>query len=143
MSRSDYRKLLKATFTDDSAEVGRISRGLGDVTWKDSGLLVAALFSLSIEGRFTGYAGEDPVGEFLAEARTEFAAASLSIDPAVAENVVRAAVGDEDLLDTVPPLEGMQVQIALIHKIFIDAGLDSDQIDAMLDKAEALLDQAV
>lgn len=143
MSRAAYRNLLKATFTQDAETVDRISAELGDVPWKDSGLLVAALFSLAIRGRFARDASPAAVRAFVTEARDDYAEVDQPIKPLIAEGVVRAALGEEDMLDEVPPLEGMQVQMALTHKILLEAEATGEQIDRMLDQAEALLDESL
>lgn len=141
MSRSDYRVLLAAILTDDVEGAKRAGRRVGEVTWNDSGLLVAALFSLVIKGRFKSDSGADAVREFIAQALREFTVADIGINPLVVEGVVRAALGEEDLLDGIAPLEGMQAQIALMHKVLGDADISRDQLDALLDQAERLLDE--
>jgi hypothetical protein len=141
MSRDQYRNLLKATFTDDSETVERLTAQLGEVPWRDSGLLVAAVFSLAVKGRFLSETNPDAVYEFVAEAHRDTAAASDPLDVELAEKVVRAALGEEELLDDVPPVAGMQVQIALTHKILTEAEQTPEQVDRILRKAQALLDQ--
>lgn len=143
MSRADYRKLLKATFVEDFDEVDRINADLGDTDWKDSGLLIAAVFSVAIEERFAKDSSRSAVKDFITAARADYAEADNPIKPLVAEGVVRAALGEEELLDGISAAESMQVQMILAHKIISEGEKSPAEIDALLDRAEKLLDSSV
>ena len=106
-------------------------------------MLVAAAFAIAVEERFADDDSLDAVRVFIREAREDFAAADEPIKPLVAEGIVRAALGEDDLLDDIDPLEGMRIQVGLTHKIFAEAGKTAEQIDQALSEAEAMVDEAM
>ncbi|CAM3436305.1 hypothetical protein [Stackebrandtia soli] len=141
MSRAAYREVLQAIYTGDFNRADQLSDALGDVAWRDSGMLVAAVFSLAVKGRFTADSSPEAIRDFVTDATTAVSDPDGTMG-AVINGVVRAALGEEHLLDTIPPGTGMRVQLTLTRKIFADADASADSIAGILDQAERLLDEA-
>jgi hypothetical protein len=101
--------------------------------------LVTAAFCVAAERRFPKESTAADVIEFVGDARsrTESLAA---IDPRLAERVILAVTGDEEI-DDVDPKTSFETQLLLLAALTADARYDSASLEDFLTEARKLADQ--
>jgi len=106
---------------------------------KEYRMLATAAFCVAAERRFPSGSTTADVIEFVGDARsrTESLAA---IDPRVAERVILAVVGDEDV-DDVDPKTSFETQLLLLAAMTADQHYDAAGLEEFLTEARKLADQ--
>lgn len=137
-NRSNYRKILEASLRGDFDDAERLNAEFSDIPFSDSAVLVGAVFYLAVKHRFSGGADHATVKAFIDEALAEYANAQPPIKPLTAEALVRAALGETELMQGIGAEEAVPVQMSLVYKIVADAELSHADISALLDKGEKL-----
>ena len=139
--RTEYKALLRAMFTDDDATARAKAEELGDVPYRDAGLLVAAAFAIAMERRFADETSHEAVKSFVAEAQQNFDQAAGSVKPLMAEALVRAALGEPELMEEIPREDAVQPQILLTYKVLVEEEATPADVDRLLDEAEELAER--
>lgn len=139
--RAEYREILRATLTGDFQAAQDKAAQLGDIRWADSGLLVGAVFAITVNRRFGDDASHASVKAFVEEARQNFAESERPIKPLMAEALVRGVLGEPELLREIPREEAMPTQIALAYKILDEEEATPADVDRLLDEAEELAEK--
>jgi hypothetical protein len=139
-TRAEYRQVLQAMLNGEAGTATQLNQFTGEVTWRDSGLLVTAAYALAAQQRFADDESHAAIKDFVAEAQRNYATAPTPIRPLIAEGVTRAVLGEEDLLNDISPEDQQVTQMLLTYKIVQDAGMTPPQVDELLNEAEALVD---
>lgn len=142
-AEAGYRRIFQAMLNGDAETAKQLNENQGEVTWKDSGLLVTAAFALLAEQRFADDESHAAVKAFVAEAEQNYAQAASPIKPLVAEGVTRAVLGEAELLDDISRDDQQSTQLLLTYKIVQDSEMTPEQVNQLLDEAETLVDDWV
>jgi hypothetical protein len=126
--------MIRALLADDMETLRRLQAGLdGDESRVFAAMLTAA-FNKAANDKFgKGHTTADVI-DFVAEARARYVGPE-TVSAEDAEYVIRAALGEEDLADAMSGYAFGQAQTAMLVAIVRDAGLSSDEIDALLEVA--------
>ncbi|QSB05212.1 hypothetical protein [Natronoglycomyces albus] len=137
-SRSIYRRLLQATFLGDREAMAVAAAELEgkEVTWADSGLLAASVFTLAVRDWFADSVDEAGVKE-LALAASDRSDQELS----TVKTVIWSALGHDNLVDEVSPMQRMRAQVAIVTEIITKAEGTAEEVSGLMDQAEQMLDE--
>jgi hypothetical protein len=126
--------MTRALLVDDIDTFRRLNAGLDrDETPAFAALLASAFFKAANDKFGEDYAVADII-EFVAEARAQYVG-SETVSAEDAERVIRAVLGEEDLVENMSAYERGQARTAMLVALVRDAGLSADEIDALLDAA--------
>ncbi|MGH3727917.1 MAG: hypothetical protein ACRDTU_04090 [Micromonosporaceae bacterium] len=129
------RSLLVDEFTDfdkhfQQLEARRSQDGFGE--------FLGSCFFLAVRRRFAPGQPLVDIIRLVANARVVYDLSGSDLDPAIAERLIRTALGAEDRLADANPHTIQKVQITLVHKLLTDEQLYEDEIEDFLNEAEAL-----
>ncbi|MGH8793634.1 MAG: hypothetical protein ACRDXX_13455 [Stackebrandtia sp.] len=136
--RAQYRRILESSLKGDFEEAERLNAEADDIPFSDSAVLVGAAFYLAVRKNFVSDASHDAVKAFVKEAAAEYADAQPQLRPLVIEGLVRAVLGEADLMQGIDAQEAVQTQMPLTYKIVADLRLSGDALSQLLDEAEEL-----
>ena len=124
--------VMRALLTDDMNTFSHLHAGLiGDERRAFAALLTAA-FNKAVNDKFGERHTVTDIIEFVANARAQYVGPE-TVSAEDAEHVIRAALGEEDLVDAMDAYTFGQAQTAMLLALVRDAGLSNDEIDALLD----------
>jgi hypothetical protein len=126
--------MTRALLTDDIETFRRLNAGLdGDETRVFATLLAAVFFTAASDKFGKDYTVADII-EFVAEARVQYVGPE-TVSAEDAERVIRAVLGEEDLVDGMSAYARGQARTAMLVAIVRGTGLSAEEIDALLDAA--------
>lgn len=138
---AQYKELLRALFKDDTQAAQRIAAEHGDSSWEGTGSLLMAVFGTAIDRRFTTDGSHAAIMSFVREAEDAFRSAGQAFNPLYAELLVRAVLGEDELIQQVPRDDATALMMPLADKAVSDLKLSDAEVDKLLDDAEALISQ--
>lgn len=136
--QAQYRQILEAGLRGDFTEAERLNAELGDIPFSVSAVLVGAVFYMAVQQRFATDSSPAAVHKFTKEALAEYADATPPIEQSVVDALVRAALGEEDLMQGLDAAETVPVQMSLVYKIVADLHLSDVQLAKLLNDGESL-----
>lgn len=95
-------------------------------------VVLAAAFREATARRFGEDRTSGDIVEFVAEARARYPRVSESVTALDAENVIRAALGEEDLIDSMSGYAYGAAQAAMLFALTHETETPSDDIDSLL-----------
>lgn len=137
-TRANYRQILEASLRGDFDEAERLNAELGDIPFSESAVLVGAAFYVAVKHQFREDSNHAAVIAFVNEAMAEYANAQPPMNSVTAEALVRAALGESELMRGIEAEEAVPTQLSLVYKVVQDAQLSGDDISALLDQSERL-----
>jgi hypothetical protein len=136
-SWDDHVALLRAMLTGDDDAYQRISAELERRGDSDRfGVLLSVAFTLALRRHFpAGYTAADVIS-LAARIRADSEEAASQISPAGAERLLRAALGEPGLADSIDDLTKGGTQAVGLALLISDQQLDSGQLDTFLAEAQ-------
>lgn len=131
------RTLLRAFALRESAEAQRLNDELPEAQRDEYFDLVAALFAVVLERRFSDGVSGQAISGFVSEMQYDYRNAQPPFNSRAATIVVRAAFGDDKLLSEVASAEVLNIQHQVITKVVAQDASAATGIDSLLDEAEA------
>jgi len=134
--RTAEARFLRAELDGDQAEQARIlDAELTDGWWPE---VLPAAFVLAARRRFGEFGNRHLVTVF-ARRFVDRAPGAADFSPRTVEAVIRAAAGEDWLLETVDPALGLQIMYAGLFALADDLGLNTMQSGQLLAEAEAMV----
>jgi hypothetical protein len=136
-SWDDHVALLRAMLTGDDATYQRLSADLERRGDSDRfGVLLSIAFTLALRRHFrAGYSAADVI-RLAGRIRADSEEAASQIDPAGAERLIRAALGEPGLADSIDDLTKGGTQAVGLVLLVGDDQPDGGQLDAFLAEAQ-------
>lgn len=129
MQAGDATQLLESVVTKDAELPEEAFDRLGVTT---SFVLVGTALELAARRRFGDAAGPRVISEYASQLRRRYPDSADSIKPMVAEAVLRAALGEDDMLDGIPVQEVFSVSVLATFALVQDLELDENQLAAFI-----------
>lgn len=120
----------------DSSVIERVG-GVGN-----SRAAVSGAFAVAVERRFEKPPSREDVAALVARVRGQYVRAE-GLPPMLGEAVVRAAYGEEHLVDELSGEEYTRGQLLMTYGIVHDLGLKDEQFDAFLDEATEVANEII
>lgn len=140
MASSDIMDLFRAAVREDSEAVDRLSEQIGEHNWPAVAGRIAAVFGLTVHRRFKPDGDVRDIARFVAEARAELAEGD-DIPVLESEALIRAALGEAQLAESIPQDVAVPAQIVLAVKILRDEHLSGGEVEKVLAEADALAER--
>lgn len=137
MASSEVIALFRARVRDDNETVDRLSDQLEGTEPRVLAGQITAVFGLAVHRRFTATSDASEIVRFVADFRNELDDPN-EVPPTEAETLIRAALGDGGLAESIPLDVAIPAQIALAVKILQDENLSDLHLEKFLNEAEAL-----
>ena len=137
---NDQIAALRAYLTGDAESCTRILGRLDHAARLDYVTLVSAAFFEAVEQRFARDASTTEVVAFVGNVRARSEHLANSIDPGIAERLIRDVYTDEGVSDISDETKGSHHAL-LLAGLVADEGYDEAGLDEFLDKARKLADE--
>ncbi|MGH3748508.1 MAG: hypothetical protein ACRDT8_14060 [Micromonosporaceae bacterium] len=125
------RALLSGQFDAVATHVGQAEGGVR--LWDAVTGLLNAAFWLAVDRRFDPDADQE-ITEYVTTVCREHPEA----EPRVAEALIKAALGEEQLVAALDPEATLPVQMVLLHRLIADRKLTDDQLEEFLSETVRL-----
>jgi len=129
--------LFRAAVREDSETVDRLSEEIGQDNWSAVAGRIAAVFGLAVHRKFGSESDVRAITEFVADTRADIDEGE-DIRPLEAEALIRAALGETELAEGIPPDVAVPTQVVLAIKILRDEHLSGKDVNELLGEAESL-----
>ena len=133
---SQYKEHLRAMFKGESERSRQILESMGDGPWPGTGRFNLAVFGLATEMRFEDDESHEAVLAFVARLMDSLQGQPGAPKPLQVELLIRAALGETELLDEVPAETANTIMPLVAHVVVNDLELTGQAIDQLLDDAE-------
>ncbi len=127
-------KMLRALLAGDFEAVDAY---VYEVEWEAGTGLLNAAFWLAVNRRFNATSSLRAIQVYVAEAHHEYA----NLDTPTAELLIRAARGEEHLIDGLEPESALPVEMVLLHKLVADERPTEQQYEAFISESIRLAEQ--
>ncbi|GIJ29182.1 hypothetical protein Vqi01_43440 [Micromonospora qiuiae] len=136
--RTEFSDLIRAMARRDWGTINRLLDEVESIGWRGGSQVIAAAFAIAVNEHFTaGHSPTDDVARFVAETRSQFPAAQ-SLPTLEMEGLVRAALGEVDLIENLSPEAALQMQIVILGKLLHDGYHTEPELEAFLADVESV-----
>jgi hypothetical protein len=108
-----------------------------EVEWESGTGLLNAAFWLAVNRRFDVHSTLRTIQVYVSEAHHEYP----NLDTSIAEVLIRAARGEEHLIDGLDPASALPVEMVLLHKLVVDERLSEAQFEDFIADSFRLAEQ--
>ncbi len=134
--RTEFSDLIRAMARRDWGTADRLLDEVESIGWRGGSQVIAAAFAIAVNERFTTSHSPTDVARFVAETRSQFPAAQ-SLPTLEMEGLVRAALGEVDLIKNFNPEAALQMQIVILGKLLQDGYHTEPELEAFLADVES------
>ncbi|WP_435204785.1 hypothetical protein [Micromonospora sp. bgisy143] len=127
------RALARADWDTADALVGEIGRS----GWVGGLQVIGAAFALAVHRRFEPEATPSEVAAWVAAARSQYQEGD-TLPALEMEGLIRAALGEEELVDNVPVETLIAAQVFILGQLLLEARLAPAELDGFVSEAEQL-----
>lgn len=110
-----------------------------EVEWDAGTGVINAAFWIAVNRRFTMETSRREIADYVTELKRRYTA----MEPAVAEVLIRAALGEDHLLDGLDPDTALPVEMVLLHELVADVNPTDEQLQSFLSETASLAGQNV
>lgn len=134
-AQTELTALIRALAKRDWEAVDGLLEELRKKEWAGATQVIGAAFVLAVHRRFRRGQDLRDISNFVAETRSRYEGGNEL--PALAmEGLVRAALGEVDLMDEINPDNYLPAQIVILGTILQDENLTDDQLDEFVRDVE-------
>ena len=119
----------------DWGTVDRLLNEVESIGWRGGSQVIAAAFAIAVNERFATAHSPTVVARFVAETRSRFPAAQ-SLPTLEMEALVRAALGEVDLIANLSPEAALQMQIVFLGRLLQDGYQTEPELEAFVADVE-------
>ena len=136
---NELTRLVRALLLDEFKDFDQRLEKLYRLQRQDGfGDFLDACFLMAVRRRFTVDQPVVDIIRFVANVRIVYDLTGLEIDPGTAERMIRAALGETELLTDVDPEARWKIQVILVHRLINDQDLTEEEVDDFLQTAHNL-----
>ena len=129
--------VLRALLTEDLVTYRRLHTGLDAAQRRALAVVLTVAFNQAAAQRFGDERTPADIIEFVAEARARYPRTGEAVPAEDAEAVIRAALGEDDLIDKLNGHAFGAAQTAMLFALTRDGETTSDTVDTLLASAAA------
>ncbi|TQJ20790.1 hypothetical protein FBZ33_0994 [Micromonospora sp. A202] len=133
--RTEFSYLIRAMARRDWGTVDQLLDGLETCGWRGGNQVIGAAFAIAVNDHFSAAHSPTDVALFVAETRTQLPGAEPLPAPEM-EALVRAALGEVGLIDSLSPETALQMQIVFLGKLLQDRDLSETQLEEFITDVE-------
>lgn len=134
-----HREMVKAIAVGNLEEASELNNQISASERSAFNDYLAAFFALMLEHRFGDDVSHAAIREFVEEMKYDFRKLDPPLRPLAVEGTIRAACGEESLLDEISGKDSLNAQYMVIRKVAEQSDSVIPQINSHLDEAEQLV----
>lgn len=127
--------LIRALADTDWDRVDALVDELDRANWEDGLQVVGAAFAVAVNRRFGPGTTPADVARYVSSARANYHDGS-ALPALEMEGLIRAAIGEPELADNIPPAVALGVEVFILGQLLQDAHLMPEQLDEFIAEAE-------
>ena len=129
--RTELTDLIRAIVRQDWGTVDQLTSALDDAGWPGGPQVIGAAFAIVANRRFRPGYDVREVTRFVAEIRDSYEDGR-SLPALETEAIIRAALGEVDLADSINVDEAIPAQIVVLGKLLHDENLSEEQLEGFI-----------
>ncbi len=134
-ARKELGDLIRAMARSDWGTIDRLTNELRELEWAGAVPMIGAAFTLAVHRRFQPGQDLRDIARFVSATRAEYEEGE-KLPALDMEGIIRAALGETDLMDSVDPGISLQVQIVLLGTLLQDENLTEAQLEQFIKDVE-------
>ncbi|MGW4462970.1 hypothetical protein [Micromonospora sp. NPDC004704] len=134
-TRIELSDLIRAIARRDWGSADRLIAELDQLGWQGSTQVIGAAFAIAVHRRFDSTSDLREITRLVAETRSQFED-SRQLSALEMEGLIRAALGEVDLVDSITPDDALQIQIVMLGKLLRDEDLTEPQLEEFISEVE-------
>lgn len=124
-------RFIRAMAVGDWETVDEQIKRLENLGWEGGSQYIGAAFALLVHRRFDSRLDHARVAQFVRDTQANYEGGARM--PALEmEGMIRAALGEDHLIDDMEPEKALSVQVMLLGALLREADLDPAQLDAFM-----------
>lgn len=136
---TNHREMVKAVALGQLEKAAEINKAISPGDRSAFNDYLAAFFALMLEHRFDEDVSHEEIRAFVEEMKHDFRKLDPPLKPLAVEGTIRAACGEEQLLDEISGKDSLNAQYMVIRKVAEQSDSVVPQIESFLDEAEQLV----
>lgn len=134
-ARAELSELIRAMARRDWGTIDRLLEELRTLEWDGAIQMIGAAFALAAHRRFHGYSDLREISGFVAETRSQYQQGH-ELPALEMEGLIRAALGETDLMDSISPDVALPAQIVILGTLLQDESLTEAELEAFIKEVE-------
>ncbi|MEN3608023.1 hypothetical protein AAH979_00595 [Plantactinospora sp. ZYX-F-223] len=134
-AQTELTQLIQALAKQDWEAVDSLLETLRQKEWAGATQIIGAAFVLAVHRRFRRGQDQRDIAAFVAETRSRYESGK-DLPPLAMEALIRAALGEVDLMDEINPDNYLPGQIVVLGTILQDENPTQDQLDRFIREVE-------
>lgn len=119
----------------DWGTADRLILELDKLGWQGGPQIIGAAFAIAVNRRFDSATDAREITRFVAETRSQYEEGG-QLPALETEGLIRAALGEVELADSIRPETALKVQIAIIGTLLQDANFTEPQLEEFIAEVE-------
>ncbi|MFD1325109.1 hypothetical protein [Micromonospora sonneratiae] len=136
MAKRELSDLIRALARRNWEAVDRLLIELNDVGWQGGSQVISAAFALAVDRRFHDQDVRSVI-QFVKETRARYEEGE-ALPALEMEAMIRAVLGEAQLVDNIDPEIAFSVQIAVLGTLLQDADFTESQLDEFIAEVEGV-----
>jgi hypothetical protein len=133
--KTEFSDLIRAMARRDWGTADQIVAGLEKSGWDSGPQMLGAAFAIAVNERFPDGASAQEVADLVAATRAQFKDGH-TFPGLQMEGIIRAALGEAELVDGIDAETMLEVQLLMIGKLLRDLDLDERQLEEFIAEVE-------
>jgi len=121
----------------DWGTIDRLLDELRALEWDGATQMIGAAFALAVHRRFQGRSDLREISRFVAETRSQYQDGN-ELPALEMEGLIRAALGEADLMDNIGPDVALPAQIVILGTLLQDEGFAEADLEEFIKEVEGL-----
>ncbi|WP_323373412.1 Holliday junction ATP-dependent DNA helicase RuvA [Plantactinospora alkalitolerans] len=134
-TRTELSDLIRAMARRDWGTADRLILELDKLGWQGGPQVIGAAFAIAVNRRFESVSDARAITRFVAETRSQYEGGS-QLSALETEGLIRAALGEVELADTIKPDTALTIQITIIGALLQDANFTDPQLEEFIAEVE-------
>jgi hypothetical protein len=134
-TRIELSDLIRAIARRDWGTADRLIAELDRLGWQGGPQVIGAAFAIAVNQRFESTSDVREVTRLVADTRSQFEDSG-QLSALEMEGLIRAALGEVELADTIKPDDALQIQIVILGKLLQDADFTEPQLEEFISEVE-------
>ncbi|MGW0432874.1 hypothetical protein ACWDV4_10055 [Micromonospora sp. NPDC003197] len=134
-AKAELSELIRAMARRDWGTIDRLLGELRALEWDGAIQMIGAAFALAVHRRFQGQSDLREISRFVAETRSRYEEGG-ELPALETEGLIRAALGETDLMDNIGPDVALPAQIVVLGTLLQDEGLTEAELEAFIEEVE-------
>ncbi|GAB3799339.1 hypothetical protein [Micromonospora zhanjiangensis] len=134
-AKQELTDLIRAMARQDWGTIDQLLAELDRLGWAGGSQVLSAAFYVAVTRRFSPDTDVRAITAYVADVRSRYQDGK-SLPAMDLEAMIRAALGEADLIDNLAPEAAFSAQLALLSALLDDLNLDEPQLESFIQETE-------